>query len=61
MTISVASTVVLTRVLTDKRALHTPTGHVAWVGWTATRPGQKPPAGHTFKPESGNFTENLWG
>jgi monovalent cation:H+ antiporter-2, CPA2 family len=30
--ISVASTVVLIRVLTDNRALHTPTGHVA-VGW----------------------------
>lgn len=32
MTISVASTVVLTRVLTDNRALHTTTGHVA-LGW----------------------------
>ena len=32
MSISVASTVVLTRVLTDNRALHTPTGHVA-LGW----------------------------
>ena len=32
MAISVASTVVLTRVLTDNRALHTPTGHVA-LGW----------------------------
>ena len=30
--IAVASTVVLTRVLTDNRALHTPTGHIA-VGW----------------------------
>jgi CPA2 family monovalent cation:H+ antiporter-2 len=30
--ISVASTVVLIRVLTDNRALHTPTGHIA-VGW----------------------------
>ena len=30
--ISVASTVVLTRVLTDNRALHTPTGHIA-IGW----------------------------
>ena len=30
--ISVASTVVLTRVLADNRALHTPTGHIA-VGW----------------------------
>jgi CPA2 family monovalent cation:H+ antiporter-2 len=32
MAISVASTVVLTRVLTDNRELHTPTGHIA-VGW----------------------------
>lgn len=32
MAISVASTVVLTRVLADNRALHTPTGHIA-VGW----------------------------
>jgi CPA2 family monovalent cation:H+ antiporter-2 len=32
MAISVASTVVLTRVLADNRALHTPIGHVA-VGW----------------------------
>ncbi len=32
MAISVASTVVLTRVLADNRALHTPTGHVA-IGW----------------------------
>ena len=32
MAVSVASTVVLTRVLTDNRALHTPTGHVA-LGW----------------------------
>lgn len=32
MAISVASTVVLTRVLADNRALHTPTGHVA-LGW----------------------------
>ena len=32
MAISVASTVVLTRVLADSRALHTPTGHIA-VGW----------------------------
>jgi monovalent cation:H+ antiporter-2, CPA2 family len=31
--ISVASTVVLTRVLADNRALHTPTGHIA-VGWS---------------------------
>ncbi len=30
--ISVASTVVLTRVLADNKALHTPTGHIA-VGW----------------------------
>jgi len=30
--VSVASTVVLTRVLADNRALHTPTGHIA-VGW----------------------------
>ena len=30
--ISVASTVLLTRVLADNRALHTPTGHIA-VGW----------------------------
>ncbi len=30
--ISVASTVVLTRVLSDNRVLHTPTGHIA-VGW----------------------------
>ena len=30
--ISVASTVVLTRVLADNRALHTPTGHIA-IGW----------------------------
>ncbi len=32
MAVSVASTVVLTRVLADNRALHTPTGHVA-LGW----------------------------
>jgi len=32
MAISVASTVVLTRVLADNRALHTPTGHIA-LGW----------------------------
>lgn len=32
MAISVASTVVLTRVLADNRALHTPVGHIA-VGW----------------------------
>ena len=32
MAISVASTVVLTRVLADNKALHTPTGHVA-IGW----------------------------
>lgn len=32
MAISVASTVVLTRVLADNRALHTPSGHVA-IGW----------------------------
>ncbi|TLD71222.1 sodium:proton exchanger [Phragmitibacter flavus] len=32
MAISVASTVVLTRVLSDNRALHTPTGHIA-IGW----------------------------
>lgn len=32
MAISVASTVVLTRVLADNRDLHTPTGHIA-VGW----------------------------
>ncbi len=32
MAISVASTVVLVRVLTDNRDLHTPTGHIA-VGW----------------------------
>ncbi len=32
MAISVASTVVLTRVLSDNRELHTPTGHIA-VGW----------------------------
>ena len=32
LAISVASTVVLTRVLTDNRELHTPTGHIA-VGW----------------------------
>ncbi len=32
MAISVASTVVLTRVLSDNRNLHTPTGHIA-VGW----------------------------
>lgn len=30
--VSVASTVVLTRVLADNRALHTPTGHIA-IGW----------------------------
>jgi CPA2 family monovalent cation:H+ antiporter-2 len=30
--ISVASTVVLTRVLADNKVLHTPTGHIA-VGW----------------------------
>lgn len=32
MAISVASTVVLTRVLTDRRVLHTPSGHIA-IGW----------------------------
>lgn len=32
MAISVASTVVLTRVLADNRAMHTPVGHVA-IGW----------------------------
>ena len=32
MAISVASTVVLTRVLSDNRALHTPSGHIA-IGW----------------------------
>lgn len=32
MAISVASTVVLTRVLADNRALHTPSGHIA-IGW----------------------------
>ncbi len=32
LAISVASTVVLTRVLADNRALHTPTGHIA-IGW----------------------------
>ncbi|MFO0811394.1 MAG: cation:proton antiporter [Gemmataceae bacterium] len=32
LALSVASTVVLTRVLTDNRDLHTPTGHIA-VGW----------------------------
>src|SRR5690606_32519897 len=32
MAISVASTVVLTRVLADNRALHTPIGHIA-IGW----------------------------
>ena len=32
MAISVASTVVLTRVLSDNRAMHTPVGHVA-IGW----------------------------
>ncbi len=32
MAISVASTVVLTRVLADNNALHTPTGHIA-IGW----------------------------
>jgi len=32
MAIAVASTVVLTRVLADNRALHTPTGHIA-IGW----------------------------
>ena len=32
LAISVASTVVLTRVLSDNRELHTPTGHIA-VGW----------------------------
>lgn len=32
MAISVASTVVLTRVLADNRVLHTPTGHIA-IGW----------------------------
>lgn len=32
LAISVASTVVLTRVLADNRALHTPSGHIA-VGW----------------------------
>ena len=32
LAISVASTVVLIRVLTDNRDLHTPTGHIA-VGW----------------------------
>jgi monovalent cation:H+ antiporter-2, CPA2 family len=32
MAISVASTVVLTRLLADNRALHTPSGHIA-IGW----------------------------
>ncbi len=32
MALSVASTVVLTRVLVDNKALHTPTGHIA-IGW----------------------------
>jgi monovalent cation:H+ antiporter-2, CPA2 family len=32
LALSVASTVVLTRVLADNRALHTPTGHIA-IGW----------------------------
>src|SRR6185503_6369375 len=32
LAMSVASTVVLTRVLVDNRDLHTPTGHIA-VGW----------------------------
>src|SRR6476661_1996628 len=32
LSLSVASTVVLTRVLADNRDLHTPTGHIA-VGW----------------------------
>ena len=32
MAISVASTVVLTRVLADNHALHSPTGHIA-IGW----------------------------
>lgn len=32
MAVSVASTVVLTRVLADNRALHTPSGHIA-IGW----------------------------
>jgi CPA2 family monovalent cation:H+ antiporter-2 len=32
MALSVASTVVLTRILTDNRDLHTPTGHIA-IGW----------------------------
>src|SRR5262245_20922063 len=32
LALSVASTVVLTRVLADNRALHTPAGHIA-VGW----------------------------
>jgi CPA2 family monovalent cation:H+ antiporter-2 len=32
LAISVASTVVLTRVLTDNNDLHTPTGHIA-IGW----------------------------
>ncbi|MGE3541187.1 MAG: cation:proton antiporter [Candidatus Tectimicrobiota bacterium] len=32
LALSVASTVVLTRVLTDQQALHTPTGHIA-IGW----------------------------
>jgi CPA2 family monovalent cation:H+ antiporter-2 len=32
LAISVASTVVLTRVLADNRALHTPSGHIA-IGW----------------------------
>ena len=32
LSLCVASTVVLTRVLADNRALHTPTGHIA-IGW----------------------------
>jgi CPA2 family monovalent cation:H+ antiporter-2 len=35
LALSVASTVVLVRVLTDNRDLHTPTGHIA-VGWLVT-------------------------
>ena len=33
MALSVASTVVLVRVLADHRDLHTQTGHIAWAGW----------------------------
>src|SRR5436190_14940837 len=32
LAVSVASTVLLTRVLSDNRELHTPTGHIA-IGW----------------------------